>query len=335
MSKRIFLFLWFSFIFLSVSSDALAQTCAPQPSGLVAWYPGNGNANDISVNHNNGTLQGGATFATGEVQQAFSFNGTSGFVSAPSSSANSVPGSFTIDAWASLNANPSVLAPIVSKWNDVTTGNRSYFLAFDSNGRVRFTIAPFGSCCVDAVSNSPVPLNQLTHVAGVFDASAGTLRVYINGVESVLLTNGSNSVFTSNEPLLIGAGDLAGARQFTNGLLDEVDLFNRALTQPEIQAIVNAGSAGKCLAPTAASVAVGGRVLAAKGRGLAGARVTSTNQAGETRYAMTNPFGYYRFDDVAAGETYIFEVRSKRCRFAPQVVSVTEDLPELNFVAEP
>jgi len=55
----------------------------------------------------------------------------------------------------------------------------------------------------------------------------------------------------------------------------------------------------------------------------------------ETRYAMTNAFGYYRFDEVAAGETYVFSVRHKRHTFTPRIVSVTEELTELNFTAEP
>ena len=48
--------------------------CVEPPSGMVAWYPGDNNSNDI-VGGNNGTLQGGTTFASGEVEQAFSFDG--------------------------------------------------------------------------------------------------------------------------------------------------------------------------------------------------------------------------------------------------------------------
>jgi len=58
-----------------------------------------------------------------------------------------------------------------------------------------------------------------------------------------------------------------------------------------------------------------------------------TDAFGNTRTARTSTFGYYRFDEVEAGQTYIFNVRSKRYQFAPQVVTVTEDLTELNFIA--
>jgi hypothetical protein len=86
-------------------------------------------------------------------------------------------------------------------------------------------------------------------------------------------------------------------------------------------------------APTAASVGVAGRVLAPTGRGLSNTTVLLTDASGAARAARTNSFGYYRFEDVAAGQTYVFNVRSKRYQFAPQVVNLMEDLNELDFTA--
>ena len=63
--------------------------------------------------------------------------------------------------------------------------------------------------------------------------------------------------------------------------------------------------------------------------------VVLTDMNGTTRYARTSVFGYYRFEDVEVGQTYIFNVHSKRFRFAPQVVTVMEELTELNFMDEP
>jgi hypothetical protein len=78
---------------------AVAQTCVVPPSGLVSWWPGEGNANDI-VGTNHGTLQGGAGFAPGVVGQAFSFDGVDDYVQIPHN-ANLDPGtgSFSLDAW--------------------------------------------------------------------------------------------------------------------------------------------------------------------------------------------------------------------------------------------
>ena len=86
--------------------------------------------------------------------------------------------------------------------------------------------------------------------------------------------------------------------------------------------------------PTAAGVWVSGRVLTPDGRGLRNAAVILTDASGRVRATRTTTFGYYRFENVAAGETYVFEVRSKRYHFAPQVVTVTEDLSDLNFTAQ-
>ena len=88
------------------SEDTLVNVavCTPPAAGMVAWYPGEGNANDIqSPTFENGTLQGGATFATGKVEQAFSFDGVDGHVLTgltlnSQRARRSMPGSSTTDA---------------------------------------------------------------------------------------------------------------------------------------------------------------------------------------------------------------------------------------------
>ncbi|MGI8786954.1 MAG: choice-of-anchor Q domain-containing protein [Pyrinomonadaceae bacterium] len=87
--------------------------------------------------------------------------------------------------------------------------------------------------------------------------------------------------------------------------------------------------------PTAASVSIGGQVTTATGRGVSSARIVLTDSRGNQSFAMTNPFGFYRFKEVPAGETYIVEVKHKRYVFAAQVVSLTEDFGDLNFTAQP
>src|SRR5437763_2728435 len=64
---------------VALGSYAVAQTCVQPPPGLVSWWPGDGNAKDIA-DGNPGTLQGGVTFASGKVGQAFHFNGVDGAV---------------------------------------------------------------------------------------------------------------------------------------------------------------------------------------------------------------------------------------------------------------
>src|SRR6266567_3096859 len=86
------------------------QACAPPPSGLVMWLPGDGNANDI-VSGNNGSLQNGASFAPGKVGQALSLDGVNDFVTFPVIFSVVPTGNHprTVDFW--FNANPSQVAP--------------------------------------------------------------------------------------------------------------------------------------------------------------------------------------------------------------------------------
>lgn len=71
-------------------------------------------------------------------------------------------------------------------------------------------------------------------MAGVFDAAGKKLTV-------------GSTIFANAEPLMIGAAGLgSNARDFTNAMIDEVEIFNRALLTGEIQGLCQAGSAGKC-----------------------------------------------------------------------------------------
>jgi hypothetical protein len=88
------------------------------------------------------------------------------------------------------------------------------------------------------------------------------------------------------------------------------------------------------LAPTAAAVSVSGRVLSSEGMGVVNASVTITDSSGITRTARTNPFGYFRFFEVQAGQTYLVSISSKRFSFAPQAVRVLDNMTELNFSAQ-
>lgn len=83
--------------------------------------------------------------------------------------------------------------------------------------------------------------------------------------------------------------------------------------------------------PTAAGVSVSGRVLTDGGYGLRNATVRLTKANGETLTRRTSSFGYYRFDDIEAGQTVTISVVSKRHQFPPRVVNVTEEFTELNF----
>jgi len=91
------------------------------------------------------------------------------------------------------------------------------------------------------------------------------------------------------------------------------------------------------IGPTAAGVSLGGRVLTADGRGVQNARIVVTGGAlSEPRYAVTGTFGYYHFEDLPAGQTYVVTINSKRFTFASpsRVVNVTDNVADIDFIAD-
>ena len=93
---------------------------------------------------------------------------------------------------------------------------------------------------------------------------------------------------------------------------------------------------GLLLGPTAAGVSVSGRVTTANKFGISQAKVTLTDSTGAVSTVRTSSFGYFHFEDIPAGETYIISVSSKRYRFAnsSQILNINEDLTNLIFVAD-
>jgi hypothetical protein len=87
-------------------------------------------------------------------------------------------------------------------------------------------------------------------------------------------------------------------------------------------------------APSAASVSVSGRVLTAEKRGLRNASVILIDSDGNFRTINTGSFGYFRFKDVEIGETYVLLVRSKNFRFTPQIITVADEVTNLNLIAQ-
>jgi hypothetical protein len=94
-------------------------------------------------------------------------------------------------------------------------------------------------------------------------------------------------------------------------------------------------TAGEALAPTAANVPVAGRVTTIEGRGIGGARVIMTDEQGNTRTALTNPFGYYNMGEVQAGRSYTVNVADKTYVFVPRVITVQDELTNLDFTGVP
>ncbi|MDQ4120700.1 MAG: carboxypeptidase regulatory-like domain-containing protein [Acidobacteriota bacterium] len=320
-----------TFLLAIFASFSHAQVCTTAPSGLVAWYAADGNANDISGNGNHGILENGATFAVGQVVQAFSFDGNDDVVSIPHNANQNINGSFSAEAWIFPESLPNLGPRIFDKDDNSNLENR-WLLALANDGTNVNSLAVVINNNDLVAPNNSISLNQWNHVAFSYNGASGELKLFINGVQLAARTlSGQTTSVTA--PLRIG-NDVTNTRQF-DGLIDEATVYNRALSAAEIQAIFNAGTAGKCKSiVTAASVTVSGRVLSSRGRGVSRAMVYLTDPDGYARRASTNALGYFRFESTEVGQTYIFSVFSKNYQFAPQVITVNEEIIDLNLTAQ-
>ena len=245
----------------NAGSAGKCRECTPAPSGLVSWWPGDGSANDI-VDLNDGTLQNGATFAPGKIGQAFSFDGTGAVVVADNANLNLQR--FTIDAWVFPERADGGADSILNKEADVPLAleDIQYEIAIRGSGFPGEGSIPVGNFVffIGGISGLPdewrgwvdggaaLPLNEWSHVALSFDGT--TASAYVNGTLTRTIGDLSGSVPVTSGPLKLGSRsapvfDIDPNLAF-NGLIDEVEIFDRALSDSEIRDISNAGSAGKC-----------------------------------------------------------------------------------------
>jgi hypothetical protein len=262
------------FLYLFIPSTCLeAATCAPPSPGLIGWWPGDANANDI-VGTNNGAVQPGAVAgAAGFVGQGFNFDGTNGYVQiadAPSLH----PTNLTIEAWvrfSSLDSQGSGNSPagqqyLVFHQNSQTKNFEGFELGKTRLGGrdyFEFVVSPATGQAVAIQSATSISTGVWYHVAGV--RGANFLQLYINGVMERQATVSFEQDY-GNYPLYFGTtGESYWDHKF-KGTLDEVSLYGRALAANEISAIYTAGASGKCkapnvtLAPVSQTVAAGSSV---------------------------------------------------------------------------
>jgi len=225
---------------------------------LGGWWPGEGNANDV-VGNNNGTLVNGVTFTDGTVGQAFSFNGTSSYVSiSDSPSLDAFVSQITIEAWIKSNRTNAD-----SDWEGIITKGNSSWRLQATAGATTLTFSTTGILPhEDLYGSRNVYDGQWHHVAGVYNGT--NMYLYVDGTLDVSQP-ATGSIAQNSYPMCIGK-NAWGTGYYFNGLVDEVSIYNRALTASEIYAIYAAGSGGKCppttpviiAQPTNQTIAVGG-----------------------------------------------------------------------------
>ncbi|TXH00473.1 MAG: LamG domain-containing protein [Candidatus Moraniibacteriota bacterium] len=193
-------------------------------------------ATDSSTNGNTGTLTNGPTWTTGQIGGAVDFDGSNDYVTVADNTTLDITQTITLSTWAKFDdfSSPHLFAP--AKY--VTTGNqRSYRLYTDSGTtQLNFSLSSdgtSGNTTTLSYSTSNLSTGIWTHIVGTYDGS--TMRLYVNGTQ-VNSTTRSGNIYASTAPLIIGA-DENGSTYFHNGQIDEVRLYNRALSVDEVASL--------------------------------------------------------------------------------------------------
>jgi hypothetical protein len=236
---------------LFMFGKAFAQVPSYVPTnGLVGWWPFNGNANDESGNGRNGTVTGVTLVADrlGNANAAYSFNGTSNFISVPNPIGVSFSSGISISIWAKIaglnsNTNCSLGCSqfLVSRGNDGSNGH--FKIGYNQNqitsGGQKFGggVNSFsGGGGVVASTASPYPQTTWQHLVLTYNNSQ--LKIYLNGLLAST-TNYTTPISNLTNLIYFGRHELSSYPYFVNGLLDDIGIWNRALTQQEITTLYN------------------------------------------------------------------------------------------------
>jgi hypothetical protein len=212
----------------------------PPEGGLVGYWSfdeGSGSiVHDSSGNGNQGVLNNGPVWVDGRFGKALSFDGVDDYVRIKPSLSLDVTSQITVEAWVYPRAyvdNTGHVSHIISRCDD--SGGHIYVLStYPDSYKISYSVNPDSG---QKSSIADLPLNVWTHLAMTYDGSY--IRLYINGeLDSSYAQTGSIS--TTSNWLAIGCKPTgreggSGSYAYFNGIIDEVRIYNRALSQQEIQ----------------------------------------------------------------------------------------------------
>jgi hypothetical protein len=244
--KKLFLIL--TTVLLSISAFAQVPSYVPT-NGLVGWWPFNGNANDESGNGNNGTVNG-ATIASdrfGAANEAYSFDGVGDNIQISNLPIYSflLDNDYSINFWFQMPSLPNGVMSFIGQGDEDGQYQNRFWRSYVNQNQLTNHIR--GNLSDPADTKNQITFSNSGNwvMLSMVRAYNGTLRMYLNGI----LTDTDNDItglaspFSSTRNLIFGAflsAETNQLMQFLAGKLDDIGIWNRPLTQCEIQDLYNA-----------------------------------------------------------------------------------------------
>jgi len=209
------------------------RTPAPEPVVYLGMNEGSGAyALDLSGNGNSGTIHGATRSLNGACSGALQFSGVNEYVAIPFSSKNHPEKEITIDLWFMIYSYERQV--LISSYND-----GGYRIAFDDGGDLWWTIATAGAGDISVpLQHESIPPNQWHHIATTYDGR--TAKIYLDGILRNSVNTSGAIHYAQNNYVMLGvdAGTFDQPDPQCNGYLkgglDEVRIYNRALTYGEV-----------------------------------------------------------------------------------------------------
>jgi hypothetical protein len=222
-------------------SDPVSQILGPT-DGLIGYWPLNsiedGTAEDI-VGGNDGTPKNGVSATGGQVDDAALFDGIDDYVNVPDDPNLDLTESLTLGAWVKPSSNQDDYARIISR-EQSGVGNRQYNLGVDANATdPRTVVDTVDQNTVEVSAMVPITDNEWHHAIMTFDAS-DAIRLHINGNSEVESTSVSSSLVSRDSTVKFGAPAHLPGKDFFTGRIDDVRIYNRALSAGEVQDLYDA-----------------------------------------------------------------------------------------------
>jgi Concanavalin A-like lectin/glucanases superfamily/Galactose oxidase-like, Early set domain/Bacterial Ig domain len=213
----------------------LAPAAGAQAAGLVAAYGFEENSGtttaDVSGKSHNGTLVGGTAWTTaGHAGNGLTFDGVNDMVTVANAADLSLTGAGTIEAYVRPTATGAYRTAVIKE----LPGDLAYALYSNDDTNRASAWLRIGSSYPNAHSTQQVPLNAWTHLAMTYDAI--TLKLFVNGTQ-VASVPASGAAVSSTGPLRFGGNSVWG--EWFRGTLDDIRLYDRALSAAEIQTDLN------------------------------------------------------------------------------------------------